>query len=162
MATGVVIAKSGFDITGSGDELYVDPSTELLKVFKNVSGAFSTDGNTWTSKGDYKWKDNGRDGSNRRSFQLGIPLPELDYIPQFLVYMDSKNNDKRMMLSNYLAGVSLEGDIGAFASAGDFPSGGEYPTITIYITFTVPNQLTAGEYGYYVQIFYDRIEAKEE
>lgn len=161
MANGVVISKNGFTIEGAGDELYVDPSTELLKVVKNVSGAFSTDGSTWTSKGDYKWVDKGLDGSNRRSFELVIPVKEIDYIPQYLVYMDSKNNDKRMMLSNYLAGVSLEGDIGAFASASDFPGAGEYPSITIYLTFTVPNQLTAGEYGYYVQIFYDRIEAKE-
>ena len=161
MATGVVISKGGFDITGAGDELYVDPSTELLKVFKNVSGAFSTDGSTWTSKGDYKWVEIGNDASGRRSFELVVPLPELDYMPQFLVYMDSKNNDKRMLLSNLLGGVSLEGDIGAFASATNYRSRGAYPTIEIYMNFTTPNQLTAGEYGYYIQVFYDRVERKQ-
>ena len=161
MATGVVISKGGFDITGAGDELYVDPSTELLKVYKNFSGAFSTDGNTWASKGDYKWIEEGRDASNRRSFRLDIPLPELDYMPQYLIYIDSKNNDKRMLVSNYLAGVSLEEDVGAFGSVGNWGSGGTYPIVSIYMNFTVPNQLTAGEYGYYIQVFYDRVERKK-
>lgn len=158
MAIGVIIAKDGFDINGAGDELYVDPSTDLLKVFKNVTGVFSTDGSTWSSKGDYKWKENSRDGSNRRNFTLSIPLTELDYIPQFLVYMDTKNNDKRMLISNYLAGVSTEGDAGAFASISDYSG---FPTLNVTMTFTVPNQLTAGEYGYYIQIYYDRIERKK-
>jgi len=160
MATGVIISKGGFTIDGATDELYVDPSTELLKVIRNVAGVFSTDGTTWTSKGDGVWTDLGKDGSNRRNFELVIPIPEVDYVCQYLAYMDQKNNDKRMLLSNYLAGVSLEGDVNAFASISMFYGNNKYPSVVIRMSFQVPNQLTAGEYGYFVQIFYNRIQGK--
>ena len=155
MAFGLVIAKDSYDITGNYDELYVDPRTRLNKVVINAYGAFSTNGSTWTSKGPYAWREVAANSGGQRNFLLDVQLPQLDYIPQFCAYMDQSNNKNRTLLSNYIAGVGAEGDTSAFVSGGLLNK--KIPTITINMVFTLPNQLTAGEYGYFMQIYYDRV-----
>lgn len=158
MATGVIIAKEGFSIEGSPDELYVDPSTDLQRVIRSVSGSFSTDGTTFQSVGDYQWV---KDGN---SYFLTIPIPEVDYIPQYVAFMDQVSLGKRMKISNILGGVSVDGDLGAFVTAGKSSNG--VPFVRISFRFnrdniTIPEML-AGIYGYFVELYYDRIERKKD
>lgn len=158
MANGLSIAKKGNTIKGTPDKLYVDPTTQLLKVARTVTGVLSADGTTVRSidMGDYLWvKDTTYAGSGQ-TWNLTIPYNDLmDYIPQFIVFLDQVSNGKRMQLGNIIAGVGNEGDANGFANIsrnGLFIS-------ALLNPFGGANTNVPGEYGFFAQIYWDRIEA---
>ena len=150
---GLVIAKERANIKSSPDRLYVDSSTLLLKVFKNITGSLiiAEDG-TFSSAGENSWSLTSSSSSSY-NYDLIIKYPELSYAPQFEGFLDQVSMGKRMRLGNLIAGVGLEGDCGGFISGG---------TDRILLTASVLTDVTLkprpGTYGYFVQIYYDRAE----
>lgn len=157
MKSGLIIAKKGYTIEGRSDEVYVNTETPLQKVMKNVSGylVINPDG-SFGSVGDYDWVVNSSTVSST-TYMLRIPYEDgVRYVPQFEGYMDQKANSKRIRLTNTAAGVSAEGDCHGFIWADSYGI-----VLFALMPHDITNKPAVGSFGYFVQVYYDRVERED-
>lgn len=156
MPSGLKIAKDGYSIEGKSDQLYVDSTTDLLKVFKNVTGSLiiDIDGN-FSSEGDNEWEFY-FESTTDSNYRLNIPFDnKIGYAPQFETYLDSVSLGKRRRLGNVISGISLVGDCSGFTSATN-----NYVTVIASVAHDITGKPVPGIYGYFVQIYYDRAQIR--
>jgi hypothetical protein len=141
---GIRVAKPGLDVNRKSDKRSVDSTTPLFKVKELVQGALNWDGTNAKWQGDHIGVRN-----SSSSFELHIPHG-LNYIPTFLMYMDTTNNGNRKYVSTTLSGISLTGDLRVFANVDE-------NFVHIYMSST--SALLPGLYGYTLYIMWDELGA---
>lgn len=149
--SGVIIAKPGFDVSSSPEHHYVNTTTPLLKVYKNITGVLDTDGVTYTSEGEYEWEGEVKPAGERTFLSLTVPY-NLGYVPMVVAYLDTMSGKNRRYVTSSTAGVALEGNV--------------YGSLRIHPTYMIldlanasPNGdtskgLLAGRYGYQIIIYH--------